>query len=73
LFALAHGIEFAWSKGISTLLCKSDSKVSHEMVSSGVSSLHPYAALVDRIYSFKNRQWNISFTHTYLEGNGITN
>ncbi|KHN15992.1 hypothetical protein glysoja_049091 [Glycine soja] len=47
--------------------------VSHEMVSSGVSSLHPYAALVDRIYSFKNRQWNISFTHTYLEGNGITN
>ncbi|KAL5152543.1 putative ribonuclease H protein [Glycine soja] len=60
-----------WLKQHSSVLCETDSKVALDLIIKGVHQYHPYATLVESIRSFLDRQWNISISYIFWEGNAI--
>lgn len=59
----------AWSRGITSIICKSDSQMALQLISKGVEDFHPYAPLINRIRDFYTHPWILSFQHTLREGN----
>ncbi|KAH1219408.1 hypothetical protein GmHk_13G039539 [Glycine max] len=45
--------------------------VALDLIIKGVHQYHPYATLVESIRSFLDRQWNISISYIFWEGNAI--
>lgn len=57
------------NEGYRNVICESDSKTALLMISEGVPCTHPHCPVVDRIRSFSQHQWTLSFSHSLWEGN----
>lgn len=69
LLAMFHGLKLAWERGYRALVCDSDSQSAITMVLHDVTPFHPHAPLVKCIRKFLDFTWDLTFEHTYREGN----
>ncbi|XP_014629713.1 uncharacterized protein [Glycine max] len=57
LHALFHGLSLTWNSGYKSVECDSDSLLALQLVAKGVTTYHPYASIINRICTFKTKQW----------------
>lgn len=69
LAGLLHGLDMAWSKGISDLVCYSDSQTRLALVTGRTPDFHSYLGLIKEIKERLSRNWRIRLMHTWREGN----
>ncbi|KAG4920910.1 hypothetical protein JHK84_049759 [Glycine max] len=69
LFGIYHGLNLAGHKGFCLVICESDSKMALQFIEEGVVDCHPHAPLVAAIRLLMGLNWDVSFLHTFREGN----
>ena len=69
LWAIYHGLNYAWDSGIRNLILESDSANAVKLVKSRVSAAHPLAHLVCGICNLLHRDWTVFISHILQEGN----
>jgi ribonuclease HI len=71
LLALYYGLSAAWEKDYRHIICYSDSTLAIQLVTTGVSNWHLYAALVRNIQELLARDWTVQVCHTWREANAV--
>lgn len=72
LLAIHKGLNLAWNKGYNQVVCESDSQPALDLIAQGTHHLHPHAPLVTSIRAFWLYPWEVSFQHSFREGNAVT-
>ncbi|KAF7833970.1 putative calcium-binding protein CML19 [Senna tora] len=71
LRGIVDGLEMLWDKGFRKVLIECDSEVALELVSIGVDNNRPCSALVQRIRSLLDRNWDTELVHVFRETNQV--
>ncbi|KAJ1382232.1 Ribonuclease H domain [Sesbania bispinosa] len=70
LLAAKEGLILAWSKGITSLICESDSlDVVQNLDNYMESVMHPHKDILSIIKKLLQKNWQVSITHVYREAN----
>ncbi|PNX95949.1 ribonuclease H [Trifolium pratense] len=69
LLALLFGLQLAWDKGLSNIICYSDSLNVVKLVTAPITPMHLYAAILQEVKNLMNRNWTVQLRHTLREGN----
>ncbi|KAF7838057.1 putative ribonuclease H protein [Senna tora] len=69
LYAIANGLEVAWSLGFRKVVIESDSLTAVNLLKTPVRSTHPCAAILFRIQTLSAQDWLVSCVHVLREGN----
>jgi ribonuclease HI len=69
LLAIHNGLMLAWDIGYNDVSCRSDCKEALSLIHEPIFRPHKYVGIIDSIKELISRDWNISFVHTYREGN----
>lgn len=69
LAGLLHGLDRAWSKGVSHLVCYSDSTIALELVVVLSPPFHSYTSLIREVQEHLHRPWHVRLLNTWWEGN----
>ena len=70
LYAILHGLSFAWEKGYKEVICESDSLQAIKIVEASIDMhRHPCRRLLLEIQQLLARSWSVRFSHVYRSAN----
>ncbi|KAG4964098.1 hypothetical protein JHK84_041176 [Glycine max] len=62
-----QGLLLAWNYGFTHIICETNFMTALSLVIKPDSSLHPYVVVINRIRSFIDKLWSLSFCHAHRE------
>ncbi|CAN1762396.1 Putative ribonuclease H protein At1g65750 [Linum perenne] len=71
LRGIIESMRLAWDKGIRKLCVQTDTRAAVSLLEDSVGWSHRHSSLVDLFHSLKNRDWEITIYHIYLELNNV--
>ncbi|KAJ1408961.1 Ribonuclease H domain [Sesbania bispinosa] len=72
LLAMKEGINLAWTKGITSLICETDSlEVVQNLDHFMETTLHPHKDILSLIKELLRRDWQVSIVHVFREANMV--
>ncbi|XVE79323.1 hypothetical protein DITRI_Ditri14bG0049000 [Diplodiscus trichospermus] len=71
-WAVIHRLQSAWEKGFRKIILQSDSRSVVNSLKSGISSSLKVKNLLEVAQNLMKREWAVSVTHVYREGNKVT-
>ncbi|KAJ1414561.1 Ribonuclease H-like superfamily [Sesbania bispinosa] len=73
LLAMKEGIQLAWTKGITSLICETHSLEVVQSLDNYVESpLHPHKDILSIIEEFLRKDWQVSIVHVFREANMVS-
>ncbi|KAJ1381872.1 Ribonuclease H domain [Sesbania bispinosa] len=71
LLAVLVGLQFAWMKGWRDLIVETDALEVVQAVQDTNISFHKHLGAIQSIRDYTQRNWNVSVTHIFREGNHV--
>nr|KYP69434.1 Putative ribonuclease H protein At1g65750 family [Cajanus cajan] len=69
LLGILQGLRIAQRLGLSRVYCQTDSLVAVKWIQGGVSHMHHYSNLVQKIHKLLDKDWAVSISHVLKECN----
>ncbi|CAI0549995.1 unnamed protein product [Linum tenue] len=67
-----EGLQLAWDMGYSHVRMELDSRCAIHLIQGEDTSDHQHAAVIDRFHELLRRDWDVTVSHIYREGNKNT-
>ncbi|KAJ1415138.1 Ribonuclease H domain [Sesbania bispinosa] len=71
LRGIATALHIAWGRGLTKLWIESDSLTAIELITKGINLNHPYNYILSQILAWRNKPWQLYFSHTVRECNSV--
>ncbi|KAJ1418065.1 Ribonuclease H domain [Sesbania bispinosa] len=71
LKAVELALRIAWDNGFTHICVESDSLLAISLIEKGSSPHHPFASILKHIHCWKQKNWQVTFAHSFREGNRV--